>query len=60
MLELGRPIHIGRNVWIGANALIMPGITVGDNAIIGAGSVVTHDVAPGTTVVGNPARSLGR
>jgi maltose O-acetyltransferase len=60
MLELGRPIHIGRNVWIGANALIMPGITVGDNAIIGAGSVVTRDVAPGATAVGNPARSLGR
>jgi maltose O-acetyltransferase len=60
MLELGRAIHIGRNVWIGANALIMPGITIGDNAIVGAGSVVTRDVAPGATVVGNPARSLGR
>ena len=60
MLELGRPVHIGRNVWIGANALILPGVTVGDDAIIGAGSVVTRDVGPGTTVVGNPARLRGR
>ena len=55
-LEFGRPIHIGANVWIGAGALIMPGVTVGDDAIIGAGAVVTRDVAAGTTVVGNPAR----
>jgi len=54
--EFGRPIRIGRNVWIGAGALIMPGVTIGDDALIGAGSVVTRDVAAGTTVVGNPAR----
>ncbi len=58
MLELGRPITIGRNVWIGGGALILPGITIGDDAIIGAGSVVTRAVAKGTTVGGNPARSL--
>lgn len=57
-LENGKPIHIGTNVWIGGGALILPGITVGDNAIIGAGAVVTRDVAPGTTVAGNPARPL--
>ena len=55
-LEWGRPIVIGRNVWIGAGALILPGVTVGDDALIGAGSVVTRDVAPGATVAGNPAR----
>jgi len=56
MLEFGRPITIGANVWIGGGALLLPGITVGDDAIIGAGSVVTRDVPAGATVVGNPAR----
>lgn len=56
-LEWGRPIHIGRNTWIGAGALILPGVTIGDDAIVGAGSVVTRDVAAGATVVGNPARA---
>ncbi|WP_424681178.1 sugar O-acetyltransferase [Frateuria sp. YIM B11624] len=55
-LEFGRPVRIGRNVWIGAGALILPGVTVGDDAVIGAGSVVTRDVPAGATVVGNPAR----
>jgi maltose O-acetyltransferase len=55
-LEFGRPIHIGRNVWIGGGAIILPGVTIGDDALIGAGSVVTRDVAPGATVAGNPAR----
>ena len=55
-LELGRPVRIGRNVWIGAGALIMPGVTVGHDAIIGGGAVVTRDVAARVTVVGNPAR----
>lgn len=59
-LEFGRPIHIGSNVWIGAAAIILPGVTVGDGALIGAGSVVTHDVLADTTVVGNPARILKR
>lgn len=56
MLEFGRPVVIGANVWIGGGAIILPGVTVGDDAIIGAGSVVTRDVPPGATVVGNPAR----
>lgn len=56
-LEFGRPIRIGRNVWIGGGALILPGVTVGDDSVIGAGSVVTRDVPAGATVVGNPARS---
>jgi maltose O-acetyltransferase len=59
-LEFGRPITIGRNVWIGGGALIMPGVRIGDDALIGAGSIVTRDVAPGETVAGNPARPLTR
>lgn len=55
-LEFGRPVRIGRHVWIGGGAIILPGITVGDAAVIGAGSVVTRDVAAGATVIGNPAR----
>jgi len=55
-LENGRPVHIGANVWIGGGAIILPGVTIGDDAIIGAGSVVTRDVPMGATVVGNPAR----
>lgn len=55
-LEFGRPIRIGRNVWVGGGAIILPGVTVGDDAVVGAGSVVTRDVPAGATVVGNPAR----
>ncbi|MEO0693655.1 MAG: sugar O-acetyltransferase [Pseudomonadota bacterium] len=58
-LENGQPVTIGRNAWIGGNVIILPGVTVGDDAIIGAGAVVTRDVAPGATVVGNPARPIG-
>jgi maltose O-acetyltransferase len=55
-LEFGRPITIGRNVWIGGCAIILPGVTIGDDAVIGAGSVVTRDVPVGATALGNPAR----
>ena len=58
-LEFGRPVAIGRDVWIGGGAIIVPGVTIGDNAVIGAGSVVTRDVPAGATVVGNPARVRG-
>jgi maltose O-acetyltransferase len=57
-IEWGRAISIGRNVWIGAAAIVLPGVTIGDDAIVGAGSVVTRDVAAGATVAGNPARPL--
>ncbi|HXH16075.1 MAG TPA: sugar O-acetyltransferase [Sphingomonas sp.] len=58
MFKFGRPVTIGRNVWISGGALILPGITVGDDAIVGAGSVVTRDVPYGVTIAGNPARLL--
>lgn len=54
--EFGRAVSIGRNVWIGGGAIILPGISIGDDAIVGAGSVVTRDVPAGATVAGNPAR----
>lgn len=57
-LELGKPITIGRNVWVGGGALFLPGVAVGDDAIVGAGAVVTKDVAAGMTVAGNPARPI--
>jgi maltose O-acetyltransferase len=56
-LEFGRTIRIGANVWIGSGAIILPGVTVGDDAIIGAGSIVTRDVPAGAAVAGNPART---
>ena len=57
--ECGRPVAIGRNVWIGGHAILLPGVTVGDDAIVGAGSVVTRDVPAGATVAGNPSRPIG-
>jgi maltose O-acetyltransferase len=59
-LEFGKPVRIGRHVWIGGGAIILPGVTIGDDAIIGAGSVVTSDVAEDVTVAGNPARVISR
>lgn len=56
--EVARPVEIGENVWVGGGAIILPGITIGRDAIVGAGSVVVHDVAPGETVAGNPARAV--
>jgi maltose O-acetyltransferase len=55
--ESGRPIRVGANVWIGGGAILLPGVLIGDDAIIGAGSVVTRDVPAGATVSGNPARA---
>ena len=53
-----KPVHIGKNAWIGAGATILPGVTVGDNAVVGAASVVTKDVASDTIVAGNPAKFI--
>lgn len=52
------PIAIGKNIWIGAAATIVPGVTIGDNSIIGAGSVVTKDVPANTVVAGVPAKVI--
>ena len=52
------PVRIGSNVWIGAGAILLPGVTVGENSVIGAGSVVTHDIPPNVVAVGNPCRVL--
>ena len=51
-----KPVTIGDNVWIGNRAIILPGVTIGEGAVVGAGSVVTRDVAARTVVAGNPAR----
>ena len=54
----GAPVRIGNGVWIGGNSVILGGVTIGDRAVIGAGSVVTHDIPPDTVWAGNPARFL--
>lgn len=56
--QYNMPIHIGRNCWLGAGVLVMPGVTIGDNTVIGAGSVVTKDIPSGVIAVGNPCRVL--
>jgi maltose O-acetyltransferase len=57
-LEIAYPVSIGADVWIGAGAIIMPGVTLGDAVIVGAGAVVTKDVPAGQTVIGIPARPV--
>ena len=53
-----KPVHIKRNVWIGVNVTVLPGVTIGENAVVGAGAVVTKDVPDNAVVVGNPARVI--
>ena len=53
-----KPIHIGKNVWIGSNSTVLPGVTIGDNAVIGAGSVVTKDIPENMIAVGSPAKVI--
>ena len=57
-LEYAYPITIGNNVWIGAQVCVLPGVTIGDNTIIGAGSVVTKSIPANVLAVGNPCRVL--
>ena len=57
-LEYALPIRVGDNVWIGGNVIVLPGVTIGDNCVIGAGSVVTRDIPAGTVAAGNPCRVL--
>ena len=55
----GGPVTIGDRAWIGHRALVLPGVTIGEGAVVAAGAVVTRDVAPYTIVAGNPAREIG-
>ena len=57
-LQYNLPVHIGRNCWLGAGVIVMPGVTIGDNTVIGAGSIVTKDIPSGVVAVGNPCRVL--
>ena len=57
-LQYNIPVHIGKNCWLGAGVLVMPGVTIGDNTVIGAGSVVTKDIPANVVAVGNPCRVL--
>jgi len=56
--EYGEPVTIGTDVWVGGGAIILPGVTIGDRAVIGAGSVVTRDVPPDVFAAGNPCRVI--
>lgn len=57
-LEYAYPVSIGNNVWIGAQVCILPGVTIGDNTVIGAGSVVTKDIPDNVLAVGNPCKVI--
>ena len=57
-VQWAEPVTIGNNVWIGGNVTILPGVTIGDNTVIGAGSVVTRDIPASVLAVGNPARPI--
>ena len=57
-VELAKPIRIGSRVWIGGGAIVLPGVTIGDEAVIGAGAVVTRDVPDRVLAAGNPCRVL--
>ncbi len=54
----GKPVHIGKNVWLGGDVKILAGVSIGDNAIIGTGSVVTKDIPAGVIAVGNPCKVI--
>jgi len=57
-LEIALPITIGNNVWIGTNVSVLPGVTIGDNCVIGAGSVVNRDIPGNVIAVGNPCKAI--
>jgi maltose O-acetyltransferase len=59
-LETAKPVTLGRNVWIGGGAILLPGVSIGENAVVGAGSVVTKDVPADCVAVGNPAKVIRR
>lgn len=57
-MQFNADVHVGNNVWIGAGAILLPGVTIGDDTVIGAGSIVTKDIPSGVVAVGNPCRIL--
>lgn len=57
-LQYNMPVRIGKNCWLGAGVIVLPGVTVGDNVVVGAGSVVTKDIPSNVVAVGNPCRVL--
>ena len=57
-LEFARPIKVGNNVWFGAGVTVLPGITIGDDVVIGAGSIVTKNIPAGVIAIGNPCKML--
>lgn len=57
-LEYAKPIEVGNNVWIGGNVVVLPGVSIGDNVVIGAGSIVTKDIPSNSVAVGNPCRVI--
>ena len=56
--QYNMPVKIGKNCWLGAGVIVLPGVTIGDNTVIGAGSVVTKDIPSGVVAYGNPCRAL--
>ncbi|MBP3370510.1 MAG: sugar O-acetyltransferase [Clostridia bacterium] len=56
--QYNMPVHIGKNCWLGAGVIVLPGVSIGDNTVVGAGSVVTKDLPSGVVAVGNPCRVL--
>lgn len=52
------PVHIGKNCWLGAGVIVLPGVTIGDNTVVGAGSIVTRDLPANVVAAGNPCRVL--
>ncbi|MFC6182576.1 sugar O-acetyltransferase [Lactiplantibacillus daowaiensis] len=56
--QYNMPIHIGRNCWLGAGVIVLPGVTIGDNVVVGAGSVVTKDLPDNVVAVGNPCHVM--
>ena len=56
--QYNQPVHIGKNCWLGAGVIVVPGVSIGDDTVIGAGSVVTKDIPSGVVAVGNPCRVI--
>mgnify|MGYP003372504010 CR=1 FL=1 len=57
-IEWAKPITVGNNVWLGGDVTVLPGVTIGDNSVIGAGSVVTKDIPANCVAAGNPCKKI--